>query len=63
MLANKQDDDDAVPVDEVDDAMSLNSLRNNRPVEIFGISALSGDGIKEVMTDLASRIKEHHQGH
>jgi len=59
VLANKQDEDGALTPDEVEEALSLNNYRNQRQVVIHGISALTGDGIREVKNILAEKIKEH----
>eukprot|EP01123_Difflugia_compressa_P005965 TRINITY_DN180_c0_g2_i1.p1 TRINITY_DN180_c0_g2~~TRINITY_DN180_c0_g2_i1.p1 ORF type:complete len:185 (-),score=53.49 TRINITY_DN180_c0_g2_i1:431-985(-) len=59
VLANKQDVDGAVDVEHVRNALKLKQYQDKRELECVGVSAQTGQGLKEAMEDLAKRMKLH----
>lgn len=57
VIANKQDDGDALGPEEIESKVGAESLRNISYVTTLGVSALENTGIKEVLAELANVMK------
>ncbi|KAG0223244.1 ADP-ribosylation factor family-domain-containing protein [Mortierella sp. GBAus27b] len=56
MFANKQDDDHAMLVSEVRDMLDLGLIPSEQPWHIQGVSAVTGQGLKEGMEWLTAQL-------
>jgi len=59
VLANKQDQDGALKPEEISQSLKLKQYQDKRELACVGVSASTGEGIKEAMDDLAKRMKAH----
>ena len=58
LLANKQDLPNALSIEEISKILQLNLIRN-RDYKIFGVSAMTSDGLTEAFDWMSLKLKEN----